>query len=150
MKTGLHKSKDFWGGMMLLGTGATAMFVARDYRFGSTLNMGPGYFPTLLGAILVLFGVYVTVIGIRKRESIQGNCSPRALILLSASLVLFAVMIRHAGFIPAVAILVFVTAAAGKQCSMVEALILTVALTLFSTALFIWGLGLPYPLIKGF
>jgi len=150
MKLELRNSKDFWAGMMLLGTGAAAMFIARDYRFGSTLHMGPGYFPTILGGILILFGIYVTVMGLRKREKIRGNWSPRALILLSLSLVLFGVLMQHAGFIPAVAVLVFVAAAAGKEFNVFEVLLLTVVLTVFSAALFIWGLGLPYPLIKGF
>ena len=55
-----------------------------------------------------------------------------------------------AGFVPAMAALVFVAAASGKEFKFVEVLALTVFLTLASMAVFIWGLGLPYPLIKGF
>ena len=36
------------------------------------------------------------------------------------------------------------------QGKIVEVLLLTMFLTTASAALFIWGLGLPYPLIKGF
>lgn len=45
MRLELRNNKDFWAGMMFFGTGAGAMTVARHYPFGTTLNMGPGYFP---------------------------------------------------------------------------------------------------------
>ena len=54
------------------------------------------------------------------------------------------------GFVPALVVLVFVSAASGREFKFVEVLLLTALLTVASGALFIWGLGLPYPLIKGF
>jgi predicted MFS family arabinose efflux permease len=150
MKLELHKNKDFWAGIMLIGTGAAAMFIARDYRFGSALRMGPGFFPTILGGILIAFGIGVMVAGLRSGEKIQERLSLRALILLPLSLVLFGELMQHAGFIPALVSLVFVSAASGKGFKVTEVLLLTAVLTIASVALFIWGLGLPYPLIKGF
>jgi hypothetical protein len=150
MKMELSKSKDFWAGMMLIAIGAAAMFIAREYRFGSTLRMGPGFFPVILGGILVVFGVCIAAIGMRQGEKIQGHVSLRALILLPFSLILFGLLMELAGFVPAMAALVFVSAASGKEFKFVEVLMLTVFLTLASMAVFIWGLGLPYPLLKGF
>jgi hypothetical protein len=57
---------------------------------------------------------------------------------------------EKAGFLPALAALVFGSAASGREFKLVEVLLLTVFLTVAAAALFIWGLGLPYPLIKGF
>ena len=54
-----------------------------------------------------------------------------------------------AGFVPALAALVFISAASGKEFRLVEVLLLTLFLGTLSVAMFIWGLGLPYPLIKG-
>jgi hypothetical protein len=65
-------------------------------------------------------------------------------------LILFGVLMEHAGFIPAMVALVFVSAASGREFKAIEVLLLTVVLTVASVALFIWGLGLPYLLIKGF
>jgi putative tricarboxylic transport membrane protein len=112
--------------------------------------MGPGYFPSILGGILVLFGIYVMVMGLRSSEKIQLHCSLRALIVLPLSVVAFGVLINHAGFIPALAVLIFGSASAGREFKFVEVLLLTVILTGLSVAVFISGLGLPYPLIKGF
>jgi len=150
MKIALRSNKDFWAGIMLIATGAASIFIARGYPFGSTMRMGPGYFPSVLGAILLLFGIYVMIIGLRRGEKIAVHCSLRALIVLSLSLVAFGVLMKHAGFIPALVVLIFGSASAGREVKFVEVLLLTVTLTGLSVAVFIWGLGLPYPLIKGF
>jgi len=150
MKVELRNSKDFCAGIMLIATGAVSILIARDYPFGSTMRMGPGYFPSMLGGILVLFGIYVMGIGLRSGDKIEGHCSLRALIMLPLSLVAFGVLMKHAGFIPALVVLIFGSASAGREFKFVEVLLLTVILTGLSVAVFIWGLGLPYPLIKGF
>ena len=49
----IELNKDVWAGAMLAGIGAAALLVARDYRFGSALRMGPGFFPTVLSWILM-------------------------------------------------------------------------------------------------
>ncbi len=143
-------NRDVWAGLMFIGTGAAALFVAREYPFGTALRMGPGYFPRVLGGILILFGICVTITGLRRRERIQGGWSLRALILLPLSMVAFGVLVEHAGFIPAMVALVLGSAAAGRDFRLVEVLLLTGLLTALSVAVFIWALGLPYPLIKGF
>jgi hypothetical protein len=150
MKLVLHDNKDFWAGLVFAGTGAAAIFIARTYPFGTTLRMGPGYFPRVLGWILILFGIYVMVRGLRRYEKIQGNWSIRALIVLPLSMVVFGVLMELAGFIPALAALIFVSAASGREFKFKEVLLLTFFLGLMSIAMFIWGLGLPYQLIKGF
>jgi hypothetical protein len=150
MKLELRNNKDFWAGMMFIVTGVAAMFIAQDYRFGSLLRMGPGFFPTILGGILIALGICIMAVGLRSHEKIQGRLSPRALIMLPLSLVLFGILMQHVGFIPALVALVFVSAASGRDFKVIEVLLLAVVLTLASVAVFIWGLGLPYPLSKGF
>jgi putative tricarboxylic transport membrane protein len=148
VKLELRTNKDFWAGLVFAGTGAAAMFIARHYPFGTALRMGPGYFPRLLGGILVLFGLYVMVRGLSVREKIPGNWSVRALIVLPLSMALFGFLMNLLGFIPALVTLIFGSAAAGREFKFIEVLLLTLLLTALSVALFIWGLGLPYPLVK--
>jgi putative exporter of polyketide antibiotics len=150
MKLNLRNNKDFWAGVMLIVIGAVAVYIARGYRFGSALKMGPGFFPTVLGWILILFGVAIMATGLVSKEKIKESLSVRALILLPAALLLFGILMKFAGFVPALAALVFCSAAAGKEFKLLEVLLLTIGLTSLSMALFIWGIGLPYPLIKGF
>jgi hypothetical protein len=142
-------NRDVWAGLMFLATGVAAMLVARGYPAGSALRMGPGYYPRVLAGLLILFGLHAVVTGLRRHERIEGSWSPRALIVLPLSMVLFGVLMERAGFVPAIAALVLGSAAAGRQRRLVEILLLTGILTAASLAIFVWGLGLPYPLIKG-
>lgn len=150
MKLEIGKNRDFWSGLMFFLFGAVAIFIARDYPFGKALRMGAGYFPTLLGWVLILFGIYIMAKGLRRSGKVQGSWSIRAVILLPVMIVLFGVLMERAGFLPALALLAFGSAAAGKEFHWGEVLLLTAILTTLSLAVFIWGLGLPYPLIKGF
>jgi hypothetical protein len=139
-------NKDFWAGLMLIAIGAAAVFIARDYAFGTALRMGPGFFPIVLGGILILFGVYMLANGLREGEKIEGSWSLRALVILPLSLVLFGVLMERAGFVPAMLVLIFGSATASTEFRVVEALLFSVGLTALSVAVFVWALGLPYPL----
>ena len=48
MQFAFSRNKDVWAGVMLITTGAVAIFMAHDYAMGTTLRMGPGYFPLIL------------------------------------------------------------------------------------------------------
>jgi hypothetical protein len=146
----LASNKDVWAGLLLIATGAAALLIARNYPFGSSLRMGPGYFPVMLGALLIVFGLAILASGLRGTERIGGSWSPRALILLPLALVLFGMFMAHGGFVPAMMALIFVSALASGEFNFVEVLLFSLGLTALSVAVFIWGLGLPYALITGF
>jgi Tripartite tricarboxylate transporter TctB family len=143
-------NRDFWAGLMLMGAGAAALVLARGYPIGTVLSMGPGYFPRVLGGILVLFGLYVAITGLRRGGKIPAGWSPRALVVIPLAMVLFGVLVERAGFVPALVVLVVGSAAAGREFRLGEVALLTALLTALSVAVFIWGLGLPYQLFKGF
>ena len=150
MKLDWRTNKDLWAGIHYIAVGALGMWMAKDYPFGSALRMGPGYFPSVLGGIMIAMGIYVLALGLRKdHEKIQGNLSLRALIILPVAMVVFGILMEEAGFIPAMAALIPISAAAGRDFKWVEVVLLTIGLTILCTAGFIYGLGLPYPLIKG-
>ena len=149
MKPGLLENKDFWAGLFLIAVGAAAIIIARNYAFGTALRMGPGYFPSVLGGLLILFGLYTLAMGLRSGEAMVGSWSLRALIVLPLALVLFGVLIDRAGFIPALLVLIFGSGLAGTEFRPVEMLVFSVFLTALCTIVFVWALGLPYPLITG-
>jgi hypothetical protein len=142
-------SKDFWSGVMLIAIGAVAAYIARDYPFGTALRMGAGFFPVVLGVVLVLFGLYFAARGLHGSAKIEGNWSVRALVVLPLAFVAFGILMEHAGFVPAMLALTVGSAAAGTEFRIGEVLALSVLLTALCVALFIWALGLPYPLIIG-
>jgi hypothetical protein len=142
--------KDVWAGLLLIVIGAAAMIMARNYPFGSALRMGPGYLPIVLGALLILFGLAILASGLAGGEKIEGTWPLRALVMLPLSLVLFGLLVDRAGFVPAMLVLIFGSAAASREFRFVEVLLFAAGLTALAVAVFVWALGLPYPLIAGF
>jgi hypothetical protein len=149
MKLALANNKDVWAGLLLIAIGAGAIFVARSYPFGTALRMGPGFFPVVLGGLLIVFGLAVLAIGLRKGESMTGSWSLRALIILPLSLILFGLLMEYAGFVPAMLVLIVGSATASTEFRFLEVLLFAAGLTALSVAVFVWALGLPYPLIVG-
>lgn len=149
MKLEFLSNKDFWAGMVLVMTGGGVVLIARDYAFGTMVRMGPGFFPTVLGALLVLFGIYVLAKGLRSAEKIEAGWSPRAMLVLPLSLALFGFLVDRAGLVPALGVLIVGSAAAGKDFKLVEIVLLTAFLIVFSVIVFIWALGRPFTLLIG-
>jgi hypothetical protein len=144
----LH-GKDFWAGLMFIGLGAASVILGRDYPMGTAVRMGPGYFPAVLGGLLAVFGLYFVARSLHSPVAVEGRLPWRAAVVLPLSLVLFGLLMDKAGFVPALFVLVFGSAAAGREFRLVEVLLLATCLTAFAVALFVWGLGLPYPLLVG-
>jgi Tripartite tricarboxylate transporter TctB family len=145
----LMNNKRFLSGLMFIGIGGVAIYMAQDYPMGSALRMGPGYFPIVLGGIMAIFGIYELILGIMKSDPVKGNWSIRALIILPLAAVVFGIMMETVGFVPALIALIFVSAAASKEFKLWEVLVSAVVITAASVGVFIYGLGLPYPLFSG-
>jgi hypothetical protein len=150
MKPALRNNKDFFAGLLLLCFGVLGFYLALDYPFGSALRMGPGYFPRVLSGILIAFGVFVLIRGILAFERVKGKWGWKPLAFITVALLAFGYVMEHFGLIPALAVMFFLAALGGHEFRFIEILILTVAMSAFAIGVFVYGLGLPYPLIQGF
>ncbi|HJV11237.1 MAG TPA: tripartite tricarboxylate transporter TctB family protein [Burkholderiales bacterium] len=62
MKLRIKGPKDFWAGLMFIGFGGFFMVWAMThYQMGTAVRMGPAYFPTVLGGLLVFLGILVLI-----------------------------------------------------------------------------------------
>ena len=145
----LRNNRDFLAGLLFMLLGGLAVLLASDFPMGTTMRMGPGYFPTLIGGILFLFGAYLLVRGVRFGEKVRGAWGWRPLALITLSIVVFGFLLERLGLVPSALAMFFVAAAAGPEFRVKEVLILAVVMTVFSVLVFIWGLKLPYPLLPG-
>lgn len=55
----ITNGKDFWAGLMFIAFGVAFMWVAQNYAMGTSVRMGPAYFPTVLGGLLAVLGAVV-------------------------------------------------------------------------------------------
>jgi len=146
MKPGLLNNRDILAGLLFAAIGGLGFTMALAYPFGSIQQMGPGYFPRVLGVLLMGFGAVIFVRGLRKAEPVPGRWGWFALVTVSVAMVVFGWLMERVGLVPSLAVLVLVSAYAGPEFRWGEAMILAVGLCLLSVAIFVWGLGLPYPL----
>ena len=150
VKFGLRDNRDFLAGLVFVLIGGLAVVLALDYPMGSAARMGPGYFPTVLGGILLLFGAYVMLRGLRSGAAVKGGWGWKPLGFITLSIALFGFLLDRAGMIPALVAMFFAAAAAGREFRFREVLLLTVLMGAFAAAVFLYGLKLPYPLFPGF
>ena len=146
MKTTLPANRDFLAGLLFLALGAGGFAVALSYPFGNVQQMGPGFFPRVLGAILAGLGVVTMIRGLRSGEPVHGAWGWFPLAVLSAAMIAFGWLMERVGMVPSVAVLVVASAFAGREFRWGEAALLAVAMSLLAVAIFTWGLGLPYEL----
>jgi hypothetical protein len=56
----IKNPKDFWAGLMFIGTGLFFTFWATEfYQMGTAVRMGPAYFPAVLGGLLTVLGAII-------------------------------------------------------------------------------------------
>jgi hypothetical protein len=149
MRFDLRNNKDFLAGLIFVLIGVLAVAVARGYPFGTAMRMGSGYFPTVLGGILILLGAWVMARGLRSGERLKGAWGWKPLALVALSIVLFGFVMRRFGLIPALVTVLFVSALAGREFRLKEVLVLTAVLCAFAVVVLLYVLKMPYPLIAG-
>lgn len=146
MKFEPRSNRDFLAGLLFILIGGLAIAIARAYPMGSAMRMGPGYFPTLLGAILLLLGICVLVRGIRSGEKPIGDRGWRPLAMVTLSMLLFGFLVTRLGLVPALVAMFIVGAAAGREFRLREVLALAATMTAFAAGLFVYLLKIPFRL----
>jgi Tripartite tricarboxylate transporter TctB family. len=142
----IKSKEDFLSGLMFIGFGLAAIIASREYPMGTAMRMGPGYFPTYVGGLLILFGLILAAQAfVSKGEGVAGFAW-RPVLVLSAAFLVFGFAMDHVGFIPSLVVLIVGSALAGKEFRIIEVVILTVVMTVASVGIFIYGIELPFRL----
>jgi hypothetical protein len=149
MHVKITSQEDFWAGLMFIGFGVVALAIARDYPMGSAMRMGPGYFPTMIGFALIALGAIIAALGFKSKGEGIGRFPWRPIMLMSTAFAAFAWGMETVGFIPALAALIVVSSLSSRHTKPLEIAIETVVLIAGCWAVFIYGIGLPFPLWWG-
>lgn len=139
--------RDFWTGIIYVAFGLTAVIIARDYRMGTALKMGPAYFPSVLGSLLILIGIISLARSFIKPGTPIGGLAVNGLLLVVASTLVFGLIVRGAGLAVALPLLVIISAYASTRFRWRPTLIMVAGLTIFCVLVFLKGLGIPLPVI---
>ena len=140
----IRHPKDFASGLMFMGFGIFSMIVAADYPMGTAARMGPGYFPRILGLLLILFGIILALRALRLEGGPIEFGSPVPAAIVLGSVVLFGVIVPYAGLVVATIVLIVLSSFASSEFRWKEALISGVILAAIAVGGFVWGLGLQF------
>ncbi len=136
---------------------------------GTPVRMGAGYFPTLLGWILVAFGVFLLGRGVwqmarraprEEKETLDfsradgggGASLPlglRAIACIVASMLLFGFLLPRLGLVAALVAMFFAAALGGREFRWREVAVLTAVMTALAVVVFVYLLKLPFQLVPG-
>lgn len=137
---------DLLGGFALALFGlAVAGHSASVLDFGTLRQMGPGFFPLVLGLCLTGLGLLVAVPAWWREGAPSGVHLPEFAAVLAAILV-FALLMNRAGLIPATALSVLIATLPAPQRGWVWRPVLAVVVTVMTWAIFSAGLGMTIPL----
>lgn len=140
------RSINYIGGFGLMAVGLAFVIGAFGYEFGTSSRIGPGYFPLVIGSIVILLGATIAFSGIPAEDNPGQEWRPILSVL--ASILLFAAVIGPFGFLPAVFVAVAVSAIGDNTAGLGRLFVLAVAATGAAWLIFSVGLRLPYDLIK--
>lgn len=149
---GIRSKKDLYAGLMFIAFGFIFMGVARGwiagdgYPMGTAVRMGPAYFPTILGGLLMALGAIIAARGFLLDDDPPRKTQWRIMGLVLLGVALFGIVIGplNWGAVAASAVVVFVSASAGHEFRWKEALIEAALLSVFVVLVFYYGLGLPF------
>lgn len=152
MQLRIKNPQDLWCGLFFIALGALAIYASHSYPMGSAFEMGPGYFPTWLGAIMIGFGLIIGGLSFKVQGETNhglrlGDWAFRPWIVLTTTLAVYALLMDAGiGFVPSLMVLIIGCALAHKDVRWRETILLSVLVTAAAVAIFSFGLGLPYRL----
>jgi hypothetical protein len=158
----IKSQRDFYSGLMFMVVGgAFAWGAYAHYTVGTAARMGPGYFPLLLGGLLVLLGSLITLFALIEPTpdgSPIGAFAWRPLVFVLGANLAFGLLlgglpsldIAPMGLVAAIFALTIISSRAGSQFVWREVLVLAAVLSAGSYVAFIWLLKLQMPVWPAF
>ena len=143
--TFIRSPKDFWAGVLFIAFGLAAVIIARNYAMGSAGRMGPGYFPRGLGVLMVALGLLLAVRALRFNGPRIEFRSFKPLAIVLGSVVVFAMAAPKLGLIVATILLIVLSSTASHEFRLKEAIVSSLALSVFTLGAFVYGLKLQLP-----
>jgi hypothetical protein len=141
---------DILAGLIFVAFGLAFAITSLRYELGTLLRMGPGYFPLVLGGILVFLGLLIVAKGFVSGSSAEGRLGSvpwRALLLIVLAVLFFGLTVRGLGLVPTTAVTALLTALASYRTGILAAVAVAAGLTLLCVLVFVLALQLRLPLV---
>lgn len=147
MTPGSKDTTDVATGILLILTAAFFGWQTSTLNIGTAFRMGAGYFPMILSGLLFLLGLLILLKALKgPGDAPLGATAWRGMLFILPAPVFFGLTVRGLGFVPSLFITALIAAMASARMKPLWALALSAAVTLFSTLVFSYALGLPFRL----
>lgn len=131
-------------GALFIGLGGFFIYQCLNLELGTALRMGPGYFPLILAVILTLLGLVILIQSARVQGEPLGPIALRGMAFILPAPIFFGLTVRGLGFVPSLFLIALIAAFASARMKAPMAVVLAIAITLFSVVVFSYALGLPF------
>src|SRR5438105_12013396 len=108
----IRHPKDFFAGLIFVAFGIAAIVIGSNYSLGTAARMGPGYFPRILGILLILLGAALTLRALRLKGEPLPRWKWRPTLVVIGSVVLFGSIVTHVGLVLSTIVLIVLSSAA--------------------------------------
>ena len=142
----IRNPQDFYGGLVLVAVALIALWASRTLPGMRGFAFGPGTAPRLFAYLLAGCGAIIMLIGFFTKGPALERYAIRGPLFVTASILIFASTIRPLGLVIACFTTIMTAAAASSEVRWGESLLVAIALTLFCSVLFPYGLNLPLQL----
>jgi hypothetical protein len=142
----IRNTRDFYTGLLFAAFGVVTLVIAQSYAVGTASRMGPGYFPRLLGFLLLGLGLLQSLLGLRTQSAGPLEWHWRPLSILLFSVLLFSVITPWLGLVAGGLALVFISSLGSQEFRWREAMLAALLQGIAAAALFAYGLGVPLPI----
>lgn len=141
--------KDFLAGLIFAAFGIAAVVIGSDYPLGTAARMGPGYFPRVLGILLIVLGGALSLRALRVPGPPLPGWKWRPVLIVLLSVVVFGLVLTRVGLVLSTIGLIFAASAASREFRAREALVSGILLAALAAGVFVVGLKLVLPLWPG-
>jgi len=142
----IRSPKDFWAGVLFAALGIGAIAVGSRYTLGTAARMGPGYFPRILGILLVVLGLIITFRGLQVRGEAIPKWHWRPTLVVLGAVVLFGLIVAKIGVAISTVVLIVVSSAASHEFRPKESVVAGLLLSALAVGVFVIGLSLQLPI----
>ena len=115
--TNINKA-DFTAGLLFILFGLIFGLKGLGLEMGTTLRMGPGYFPMVLAVLLVALGVAIVISAFGSVGEAVGSYAWRGMVFILAAPVFFGLTVRGLGFVPSIFFTTLIAGLAGLKMAL--------------------------------